>query len=47
LREFRGKSERDVIVAGDFRSVEEEKLVDDSCRESGAVECRSGFEENA
>ena len=46
-REFRRESEGDAVFAGDFGSVEEKEFVDDSRRESGAIERWSGFEENA
>ena len=46
-REFGRESEGDAVFAGDFGRVEEKEFLDDSCRESSAVERRSGFEENA
>jgi hypothetical protein len=46
-REFGREGEGDAVFASDFGSVEEKKFVDDSCRESSAVERGAGFEENA
>ena len=45
--EFAHLGQGNAVFAGDFGSIEEKKCVDDACRESSAVEGRSGFEKNA
>src|SRR5579872_3672296 len=45
--EVRRDGEGDPCFAGKFRRVEEEKFVDDSCGEGGAIERRPGFEKDA
>jgi hypothetical protein len=47
VREVRSDGERHAIFTRDSRCVEKNQFVNDSCAESGTVQFRAGFEQDA